>query len=46
MKGVDGDGRVREQVAYVVAVIGQEKTRDQTTRRVVFVEVVSPLDWP
>lgn len=37
--------RVREQVAYVVAVISQEKTRDQTcTRRVVFVgvEFVSP----
>ena len=36
--------RVRAQVAYVVAVIGQEKARDQTTRlRVDFVEVMPPL---
>ena len=41
-----GKGSVREQVAYVVAVIGQEKTRDQATRRVVLVEVVPPLNWP
>ena len=41
-----GMGRVRGRVAYVVAVIGQEKTRDQATRRVVPVEVVSPPNWP
>ena len=36
--------RVRARVAYVVAVIGQEKARDQTTRlRVDFVEVMPPL---
>ena len=39
-------GRVRGRVAYVVAVIGQEKTRDQATRRVVFVEVVSLPNRP
>jgi len=39
-------GRVRGRVAYVVAVIGQEKSRDQTTRRVVFVQVVPLPDWP
>jgi hypothetical protein len=37
-------GRVRGRVAYVVAVIGQEKTRDQVSRRVALVEVVPPLD--
>ena len=41
-----GVGRVRGRVAYVVAVIGQEKTRDQVARRVVFVEVVSPPSRP
>ena len=38
--------RVKERVAYVVAVIGQEKTRDQSTRRVDLVEFVSPLGRP
>jgi len=41
-----GMGRVRGRVAYVVAVIGQEKTRDQATRRVVVVEVVSSPNRP
>ena len=47
MEGVDCDEEgVKERVAYVVAVIGQEKTRDQTTRRVELVEFVSPLGRP
>jgi len=45
-RGRMGIGRVRGRVAYVVAVIGQEKTRDRVARRVGFVGVVSPLNRP